>query len=95
MKQSVYARNYESLMGTAVARRPGMHSHGGPWEREDVDVWVLALGCTSQVQMDSLRKIIATNVIAIPSTLTGCRLSPNIILPIMDVAIMPSAPHSA
>ena len=47
MKQSVYARNYESLMGTAVARRPGMHSHGAPWEREDVDVWVLALGCTS------------------------------------------------
>ena len=47
MKQSVYARNYESLMGTAVAKRPGMHSHGGPWEREDVDVWVLALSYTS------------------------------------------------
>ena len=24
-----------------------MHSHEGPWERGDVDVWVLALGCTS------------------------------------------------
>ena len=29
MKQSVYARNYESLMGAEVAKRPGMHSHGG------------------------------------------------------------------
>ena len=35
MKQSVYARNYESLMGAKVAKRPGMHSHGGPWEREE------------------------------------------------------------
>ena len=33
MKQSVYTRNHESLVETAVARRPGMHSHGGPWER--------------------------------------------------------------
>ena len=33
MKQSVYARNYESLMEAEVAKRPGMHSHGGPWER--------------------------------------------------------------
>ena len=33
MKQSGYAQNHESLMGAAVARKPGMHSHGGPWER--------------------------------------------------------------
>ena len=29
MQQSVYARNYKSLMGAEVAKRPGMHSYGG------------------------------------------------------------------
>ena len=54
MKQSVYARNYKILMGARVAKRPAMLSHGGPWERGDVYVWVLALGCTRRLSENRL-----------------------------------------